>query len=337
MGFNLQGINKDQYRAALDLHQTLWDGGASRAAKRSAEAEGAVHKASTAVSLYAIRGRINALFFGALLSEAQARQNQMRQELLQSTLDRVRAWVANGIAMASDADAVEAELLASQQQRARIDATYNSYIAMLSIFTGRPVGSLTEPPECSIDTLGNNRPELGYFDRLEAQYAAQSHTVRIATRPQIGANIQGFYGNPGLNLFKDMTQNRWTWNYLAGIQIQWRLGAYYTQRNKLQTLDVARQRVALQRETFLFNNRLQVTDNRQAIDRLHREMVNDRRIIALRESVRSAYESKLQNGIIMVNDLLREITAESEARMNEAIHRIELLKNIYDLKFTVNH
>src|SRR5574344_1445265 len=78
MGVDLKGLNKDQYRAVLELTQTIWDGGTSRAAKRSAEAGGALERASTAVTMYAVRSRVNALFFGAWLAEAQCKQIQLR-------------------------------------------------------------------------------------------------------------------------------------------------------------------------------------------------------------------------------------------------------------------
>ena len=66
-------------------------------------------------------------------------------------------------------------------------------------------------------------------------------------------------------------------------------------------------------------------------------MANDEEIIALRASVRKAAESKLSHGIIDVNDLVREINAENAARVQQSIHEIEMLKEIYDNKFTTNN
>ena len=47
--------------------------------------------------------------------------------------------------------------------------------------------------------------------------------------------------------------------------------------------------------------------------------------------------SKLAHGIIDVNDLVKEINAENSARVQQSIHEIEMLKEIYDLKFTTNN
>jgi hypothetical protein len=66
-------------------------------------------------------------------------------------------------------------------------------------------------------------------------------------------------------------------------------------------------------------------------------MKDDEEIISLRSSVRKAAESKLSHGIIDVNDLVKEINAENAARVQQTVHEIEMLKEIYELKFTTNN
>ena len=66
-------------------------------------------------------------------------------------------------------------------------------------------------------------------------------------------------------------------------------------------------------------------------------MADDEEIITLRSAVRKAAESKLAHGIIDVNDLVCEINQENAARVQHSIHEIEMLKEIYDNKFTTNN
>ena len=66
-------------------------------------------------------------------------------------------------------------------------------------------------------------------------------------------------------------------------------------------------------------------------------MVDDEEIISLRSSVRKAAESKLAHGIIEVNDLIKEINAENGARVQQTVHEIEMLKELYDLKYATNN
>ena len=72
------------------------------------------------------------------------------------------------------------------------------------------------------------------------------------------------------------------------------------------------------------------------ITRLRKTLADDARIVALRQSVREAAESKLRNGIIDTNDLLQKITDEATARSAKSVHEIELLKAQYELKHLTN-
>lgn len=92
----------------------------------------------------------------------------------------------------------------------------------------------------------------------------------------------------------------------------------------------------MSRDRFLFDNRLEQIGQQENIERYRKQVAEDDEIIALRSSIRKAAESKLAHGIIDVNDLLKEINNENVARVQQAMHEIEMLKEIYDLKFTTN-
>ena len=71
-------------------------------------------------------------------------------------------------------------------------------------------------------------------------------------------------------------------------------------------------------------------------DLLGKALADDDRIVALRRSVREAAESKLRNGVIDTDDLLRKITDEAAAATARSAREIELLKTIYEPKHTIN-
>ena len=81
---------------------------------------------------------------------------------------------------------------------------------------------------------------------------------------------------------------------------------------------------------------MQTVQDDEAISRLQRALADDSRIVELRQSVRMAAESKLQNGVIETTELLRKIADETAARLNLTTHEIELLQAIYRLKQTLN-
>ena len=337
-GIDMPGMNKDQYKAALELNQTLWDGGKSEADKRIARAEAAEQARSADVDLYALQGRVDNLFFGILLLDERIAQTRLTLDLLRSNLEKVRALQRNGVAMQSDADAVEAELLTVNQQLTQVTASRDSYRRMLEIFTGRPLGGeqLERPDASEPRSMESSRPELALFDATADKLTAQERLVKAATRPRFGLFAQGYYGYPGMDYFQSMMSPDWSWNAMAGVKMSWNFGAYYTRKNSLAKLRTAKEQVEVQREIFLFNTRLQTAEESGDIARLRKALADDDRIVALRRSVREAAESKLRNGVIDTDDLLRKITDEAAAATARSAREIELLKTIYELKHTIN-
>jgi len=98
----------------------------------------------------------------------------------------------------------------------------------------------------------------------------------------------------------------------------------------------AQRQLDVQRDVFLFNTRLQTVEESGDIARLRRALADDDRIVQLRRAVREAAESKLRNGVIDTNDLLRKITEEATAATARSAREIELVKTIYELKHTIN-
>ena len=71
-------------------------------------------------------------------------------------------------------------------------------------------------------------------------------------------------------------------------------------------------------------------------EQMEEVMRYDDEIIRLRSTIRKRTEAQVTNGEGSVNDLLRDINAEDRARRNRTAHEVEWLKNIYDLKYTIN-
>ena len=137
-------------------------------------------------------------------------------------------------------------------------------------------------------------------------------------------------------MFEDMMSRKWSLNGIVGIKLSWNVGALYTRKNDKNLLSMQRNQIENAREVFLFNNKL---DEMQQLENIYRfqTMINsDAEIISLRTNVRKAAESKLAHGIIDVNSLLREINNENAAKTQQTIHEIDMLKEMYNLKYTYN-
>ena len=146
--------------------------------------------------------------------------------------------------------------------------------------------------------------------------------------PRFTLSLQGGVGRPGLNILKNSFQPYWT----AGVRMSWDIGALYTRKDEKRKLDAQIRKIESDRETFLFNTDLDAAQMRSSVDKARALLERDRKIIALRESIRSAGEEQYRNGVITMTDLMSRIDDEYNARVAESIHRIQLLMAIYDLR-----
>ena len=338
MGIDMQGLKKDQYRVGIDVQQTVFDGGAIKNHKEIARQQGKVQAAQNEVNLYNVRKRVNEMYFGLLLIDEQIQLNKDLQELLAQNEKKLASMVKGGTAAESDYLNVKAERLNVAQQMTGLQAQRQALVRMLSAFCGIEVKEIKTPPLVPpIEGRGVAiRPELKAIDAQLKLADAQEKALNAALMPKLGVFAQGYYGYPGYNMFEDMMSRKFSWNGMIGARLSWNIGALYTRKNDKAKLNIQRSMFNVQRETFLFNNNLEQIQQNENIERYKKLMADDEEIISLRSSIRKAAESKLSHGIIDVNDLVKEITNENAAKVQQRVHEIEMLKEIYDLKYTTN-
>ena len=336
---NYKGMAKDQYQIALDLNQVIWDGGHIKARRDLAASDAEVQVAQADVEMYAIRSRVNELFFGILLLDEKIRLNETLQTLLLDNCRMLETRKMHGTAMESDVDVMRAEYLEARQDLTALRSMRKSYRQMLAIFIGKDTASvinLQKPAASLPQTFDNRRPELNLYAMQMQQTEAQSRLLNVGLRPKLSLFAQGVYGYPGYDMFDSMFDHDLKLNGIVGIRFSWNIGRLYTFKTDKHKLELTRKQIETAREIFLFNNNLQSVREREAVNQYHQMMEEDFDIIRLRTSVRQAAEAKLQHGVIGVNDLLQEITKENRARIDHSLHEMEMLKNIYELKHTIN-
>lgn len=337
-GVELKGMPKDQYQMMLELQQQIWDGGAIRMQKKRVSAEAAVDREKLNVDMYALTSRVNSLYFGILLLDEQLTQNTLLQDELERSYTRISAYVANGVANQADLDAVKVEQLNTKQKRVELAASRMAYLKMLSLFVGEVLSQETvlEKPVVQNELSAVSdilRPEISWFAAQEAGLNVQEKALNVRHLPHLGLFVQGAYGNPGLNMLK----NEFSPYYVAGVRLSWNFGSLYTLKNDRRVIENKRKQVNSNRNVFLFNTHLEMTQQDQSIRSLEKQMQDDDEIIRLRTNIRKSAEAKVANGTLTVTEMLRELTNESMARQAKALHEIQRLMGIYQLKYTANH
>ena len=335
MGVDLKGLSKDQYRVGLDVSQTIYDGDAIGSQAAVARQQGQVDAAQTEVSLYGIRQRVNEMYFALLLLDENIKLNNNVQEVLASSEKKLQSMFKHGTAAQSDYQAIRAERLALVQQLSALKSQRQALARMLGAFCGIEVTDPVKPSAIDVPMDVNHRPELALFDSQLRLADARERQVNARLLPRVNLFASGYYGYPGYNMFEDMMRHRWTLNGMVGVKLNWNLGALYTHKSDKATIALQRQMIETNRETFLHNNRQDQIRLGEELA-LYRDLARqDAEIIELRTSVRKAAESRMNHGIIDVNDLIKEIINEHNALVTRSTHEIEALKRIYDIRFTL--
>ena len=329
-GIDYEGLPRDQYNTSVTISQVIYDGGKIAAEKKIARAQADVQNEQINVMMYGIRESVNRLFFSILLIDEQLLHNILLQDDLRLVQKNVEAMITGGVANQSDADLVLVELIRARQQEEMLHTFRRTYLSMLSTFIGTPIDAsvkLRKPTEALFPTA-NNRPELSFYNAQQRLLDLQQSSLDVSLRPRVDIFLQGGVGNPGLNMFK----NGWDAYYKVGATVSWNIGALYRRKNDTQLIDMERQQVNVNRETFLFNIRIQEQQLKGQIENIRSQIAHDDEIIRLRENIRRASEKRVESGIETVNEMLRDINAVSEARQQRAIHEVELLQEIHKLK-----
>jgi len=327
----VQGISfprKDQYNVALNLTQTLWDGGLTAAQKKLTNATAEVNTVQTEVNLYAIYSQVNQLYFNILSLNEQLIQNQLFIDELGQDYKKIESYVKNGIALSSDLDNVKVNILGAEQRQTEMKFYQKAGLAVLSAF----IGSTIENPDdlarpLYLDNTSKdveNRPELQLFTSQAKQFDIQSKMLYTKGMPRISLFATGAAGDPGLNMFK----SGFSPYFIGGINLSWNFGGLYSMQDEKKNFAVLKKTAEVQKEVFLFNTNQKITQENADIEKLKELIKQDNEIVELRTRIKNTSAAKLENGTLTVSDFLKDVANENIAIQTKALHEINLLQTI---------
>ncbi|MDR0368021.1 MAG: TolC family protein [Bacteroidales bacterium] len=322
---------KDQYNVAVEVSQTVLDGGSSVIQKEMTNAQSDLDFQELEVNLYALNEQINQLFFSVLLLDEQIRQNVLLNEELARNYALVQSYMENGVGQQSDLDAIQVEMLSSKQRDTEMKASRKACIAMLAAFIGEPVSeeAVFEKPNAEFDLNEPlRRPEFAYFDMQIDLIGRQTKMLWAKAMPRLSLFAKGVYGNPGLNMF----ESGFTPYFVGGVQLLWNFGVLYSFGDEKNTIRTQKKQAEMRRDIFLFNMNQKLIQKNSEVEKMQQLLENDMEIIRLREDIQKAADAKVENGTMSINDLLHCINATSAARQSKSYHEIQLLLAVWQLK-----
>jgi len=322
------GLNMNMI-SMLQFNQVIWDGGITKASKTAIEANGEIAKSSLDVTLYALEDKINNLYFGILLIDEQVKQ----MDILLSTLDRnykrVKIAVENGTALLSDLDEIKVEVLNTTQKQTDLTFNRSAYLNVLSAMIGEHFDDsvILEMPKHVLASLSDSiqRPELNVYNNKRMSVEAQRNINKAMLLPKVGIMGFGTFIQPGVDFGSSSLDNI----LVAGLSVNWSLGSLYKHSNNEKLLDLDLKKVALEQETFLFNKNLELQQFKVDFMRYQSQIAQDKELLVLKQRIKTAYDTKYENGTCTMSALLDRVNDESMAQQSLTVHQIQYLLKVY--------
>ena len=317
----VESLNKDQYRATLDVNQLLYNGGMIAANTKLKEAQTLTQQQQVEVNLYQLKSRINYSYMMILLWQDQRELLFAKQNTIYSKIKEVKSGVKNGAILPASEQVLEAELLKLEQALTENSFQRIKEIQNLSSLTTTTIAenAVLERPITAFKANGT-RPEIKFFDLQQDQIEASKNIIAKSNSPKLNAFGQAGYGNPGLNMLNNSFEDF----YIVGLKLNWNVLDWNKSKTDKQALDIAKEVVATEKETFETNNQMQLNELQSEISKIEIIIKTDSQIIHLREKVVQSSDSQLRNGVITSSDYITELNQLFDAKTNQKVHQTQL-------------
>ena len=108
--------------------------------------------------------------------------------------------------------------------------------------------------------------------------------------------------------------------------MQWNLSPLYNLSSKKNILRLSRESLLADRDAFLRNTQLDLTQQSEQLKKLQKLIEQDKENVTLRQSIAQAAQVQLDNGVITTHEYLQKVNAQHLAQQTLLLHQIQLLQ-----------
>jgi outer membrane protein len=318
----------NNFQSQLAVDQTIYDGGRTRQALRSAELAHDVSGEEGRLAHMQVLAGVARAYYGVLLAEASL---SAAQEAVRSAdADLARAETVRAAGMSTDVDVLSIRVHRAEVEEQRIRRAADSEVARAALndALGLPLDtahSLTTKlealrlPDRSLEDWESGavaeRPEAREMKLAASLAQTQIGSARSALLPQVGARA-------AFEADRQRFVDRGGANWLASVSLQWNLFNGFADRARIAAATQELCRAEAERERAGSGIRLEVrrahADLRAAGQRI---AVAEAAVAEAEESLRIT-QNRYAAGLANVTDLLRTESAvlESRTRQLAAVH-----------------
>lgn len=349
-GLSIPRPPEDRYEVALEVEQTLWDGGRTSGLRSLERAAGAERVAGTRASLYDLRAEVDAAFFSALEQQQRAGQLGLLLQDLEARRRTVAARVRAGSQLPAELAAVEAEQVRARQRLDAAEAGRRAALDRLGLLLDREVdpGTVLSVPDLGAasrelaseldrdvlrgsggaDTVPDgrarfpwrHRPEWRRLRRTETRLRAQADVADAEDRPLLSAFVRGAVGRPGLDFFDDAASAY----AVLGVRMSWSLFDGGDAGSRERAFRLRARATRAERKALGRSLRRRAGSVLPEGDRLRRALDTDDRLVRLQERRRRTALRQLEEGVLLPSEYVDRRTDVFEARLRRRLHRVLL-------------
>jgi outer membrane protein TolC len=313
----------------VTLRQRLFD--PTLPGRRNIEtAELGQKRARVESAVYALRQAVADAYFGVLRLTAQKRELETAVADLEAQHRVVVLRLNEGAALPSEARILEAEMMRRRQTVRHLDASIDAARDILKDLARTDIGAgvALPVPDDSVrarDARGrvaanHARPEFAHFAMQKEVIERQRAAISARELPRLSAFARSGYGRPGLNPLASEFDSYW----LGGVQLEWNPWSWGANGREKQVLAIQQDIIQTEEVAFAASIQRAVIRDIADIDRLEASLVEDARIVEVRELILREARARLREGVITSAEYLDRQTDVLTARLTLSSHRIEL-------------
>lgn len=318
----VESLNKDQYRATLDVNQLIYNGGLISINTQLKETQTKNNQQQVAVQLYHLKNRINHYYFSLLLLQEKKALLQSKKEVLNTKILEVKSGVKNGALLPASELVLEAELTKIRQQDIELDFERIKMLQSLSelTFTELNQETILTQPHATPTGINGKRPELALYDLQNEQIEIAKRILTKSSLPKISVFGQAGYGNPGLNMLDNSFQSF----YMLGLRANWNVFDWGKNKKDKIALDITKEIIQSEKETFEMNTKIELQQMNNEIRKITQLLASDLEMIQTREKIVQSSDIQMKNGVITTAEYLSEFINLFEAKNTLKTHEVQL-------------
>lgn len=322
-GMDIPQISKDQYKAQLEISQTLYKGGLTKAQKELSKNTNAMNDAEMLINLNNVKHTVIILYYQILLTKDYISVSQTYQSTLSSKLKEMQAQIEGGVILESVADVIKAEQLSIEQRILELGMNEKSLIRQLEKYTGFSIGSEAEfqLPEDKIDyAAAQERPEYALMELGQQKMETMKSLYTAQSMPKAYAFSTLGYGRPGFNYLS----NDFAPYAIIGVGFSWPIWNWGEFKKQSAIMDLNQNLIETQKQSFVMELQIKLMDLQNEIEKQKKLLVKAEEIVVLRKSVMQTMDNQLKNGVITTSRYIDEVQKYEKAKLDVQIYKIKL-------------